>query len=132
VRERFQTHEQLAAEAGVAPVTYESGKSRGVGFRRACNHRLRRALTLWADNSRHASAWAADIYARARARGCDHPHAIRILARAWVRVLWRTWFQRSAYDPNKHTGATKFLAAAQGTSPLGKIDPGLLAKMGPG
>lgn len=32
VRERFQTEEQLAAEAGVCPVTYESGKSRGVGF----------------------------------------------------------------------------------------------------
>ncbi|HEX5049453.1 MAG TPA: IS110 family transposase [Gammaproteobacteria bacterium] len=82
VRERFQTHEQLAAEAGACPVTRESGKFRGVGFRWACNHRLRTAVTTWADNSRHASAWAADIYARARARGCHHPHAIRILARA--------------------------------------------------
>jgi len=112
VRERFQTEEQLAAEAGVCPVTYESGKSRGVGFRWACNHRLRRAITTWADNSRHASPWAADIYARARARGCDHPHAIRILARAWVRVLWRTWSSRSAYDPSLHGGAKRFLAAA--------------------
>jgi transposase len=57
VRARFQTEEQLAAEAGVTPVTYESGKSRGVTFRWACNHRLRRAITTWADNSRHASAW---------------------------------------------------------------------------
>ncbi len=32
-----------------------------------------------------------DIYQRARARGCDHPHAIRILGRAWTRVLWRMW-----------------------------------------
>jgi transposase len=112
VRERFQTEEQLAAEAGVCPVTYESGKSRGVGFRWACNHRLRRAVTTWADNSRHASPWAADIYARARARGCDHPHAIRILARAWVRVLWRTWTSRTAYDPSLHGGAKRFLAAA--------------------
>lgn len=112
VRERFQTEEQLAAEAGVCPVTYESGKSRGVGFRWACNHRLRRAITTWADNSRHASPWAADIYARARARGCHHPHAVRILARAWVRVLWRTWNARTAYDPKLHGGATRFLAAA--------------------
>ncbi len=54
--QRFQTNDQLAAEAGVAPVTYASGKSRGVGFRWACNKRLRRALTCFADNSRHASA----------------------------------------------------------------------------
>lgn len=111
VRERFQTEEQLAAEAGVCPVTYESGKSRGVSFRWACNHRLRRAITTWADNSRHASPWAADIYRRARARGCDHPHAIRILARAWVRVLWRTWTSRTAHDPRLHGGAKKFLPA---------------------
>jgi transposase len=89
VRERFHAEEQLAAEAGVRPVTYESGKSRGVGFRWACNHRLRRAITTWADDSRHASPWAAEIYARARARGCAPPRAIRILARAGVRVLWR-------------------------------------------
>ncbi len=63
VRERFQTEEQLAAEAGVCPVTYESGKSRGVAFRWACNHRLRAAVTTWADNSRHASPWAKHVYA---------------------------------------------------------------------
>lgn len=112
VRERFQTEEQLAAEAGVCPVTYESGKSRGVAFRWACNHRLRAAITLWADNTRHASPWAADVYARARARGCDHPHAIRILARAWVRVLWRAWTARTLYEPLQHGGAKRFLHAA--------------------
>jgi transposase len=112
VRERFQTEDQLAAEAGVCPVTYESGKSRGVSFRWACNHRLRTAITTWADNSRHASPWAADIYARARARGCDHPHAIRILARAWVRVLWRAWASRTPYTPEQHGGARRFLAVA--------------------
>jgi transposase len=80
--QRFQTEAQLAAEAGVAPVTHASGKSRGVVFRYACNKRLRVALTTWADNSRHSSPWARNVYARARARGCDHPHAIRILARA--------------------------------------------------
>src|SRR3954468_22073496 len=85
VRERFQTADELAAEAGVCPVTRQSGKSRAVGFRRACNRHLRRAVTCFAHNSRYASAWAAAIYDRARARGCDHPHAIRILARAWIR-----------------------------------------------
>ncbi|HET6469042.1 MAG TPA: IS110 family transposase, partial [Geminicoccaceae bacterium] len=67
VRARFPSEHQLAAEAGVAPVTYQSGKSRGVGWRWACNKRLRAALTCMADNSRHQSPWAADVYRRARA-----------------------------------------------------------------
>lgn len=114
VRERFGSDAQLAAEAGVAPVTYQSGKSRTVTFRWACNHRLRAALTCLADNSRHANAWAARIYAQARARGCDHPHSIRILARAWVRVLWRAWTDRKLYDPALHRAAQFALAAAEG------------------
>lgn len=109
-RARFPTADQLAAEAGVAPVTHASGKHRGVAFRWACNKRLRQALTTFADNSRQASAWAAAVYAGARARGCDHPHAIRILARAWVRVLWRCWQDRRPYDLSCHRAAQPLLA----------------------
>ena len=104
-RERFPTEAQLAAEAGLCPVTKASGKSHAVTFRWACNKRLRSAVTCFADNSRHASRWAADIYARARARRCDHPHAIRILGRAWIRVLWRAWYDGLPYDPTRHRGA---------------------------
>ena len=107
VRERFPTENQFAAEAGVAPVTHASGKSRGVVFRWACNKNLRQAITCFADNSRHASSWAADIYARARQRGCKHAHAVRILARAWVLVLWRAWQDGTDYDPAKHRAATR-------------------------
>ena len=114
VRERFDDVERLAAEAGVTPVTYQSGKNKAVAFRWACNHRLRAALTCLADNSRHASAWAAAIYQKARARGCDHPHAVRILARAWLRVIWRAWQDRQPYDVQRHTGAMLQLAAAGG------------------
>ena len=114
VRERFANVERLAAEAGVTPVTYQSGKSKAVGFRWACNHRLRAALTCMADNSRHANAWAAYLYDNARARGCDHPHAIRILARAWLRVIWRAWQDRKPYDAQRHTSAMLHLAAIGG------------------
>ncbi len=113
VRERFDSDEHLAAEAGVAPVTYASGKSKAVTFRWACNHRLRAALTCMADNSRHANAWAASVYAKARARGCDHPHAVRILSRAWLRVIWRAWIDRKPYDPALH-GAAQLLLKTTG------------------
>jgi transposase len=110
-RARFATDQHLAAEAGVAPVTFASGKHRGVAFRYACNKRLRSALTCFADNSRHSSLWAAAVYRRARARGCRHPHAARILARAWTRILWRCWQNRTPYDPAHHRNALLFNAA---------------------
>ena len=113
-RERFPTDAQLAAEAGVAPLTYQSGKSKAVTFRWACNHRLRAALTCMADNSRHANLWAHKLYTSARTRGCDHPHAVRILARAWVRVIWRAWTDHKPYDPTLHRAALELTKTVGG------------------
>ena len=64
---------------------------------------LRDAVCDFAGDSRHASPWAADLYDDARARGNDHPHAVRILARAWIYVIWRCWHDGTAYDPAKHS-----------------------------
>lgn len=111
-RGRFVSADHLAAEGGVAPVTRESGKHRAVTFRWACNMRLRTALTTLADSTRHTSPWARAIYQRARDRGCEHAHAIRILARAWCRVIWHCWQQRVAYDPTKHRAARQFTLRA--------------------
>jgi len=110
-REAYPEPDAVAMLGGLCPVTHASGKHRDVSFRWACNKRLRLALTTFADNSRHASPWAAEVYRRAVARGCDHPHAVRILARAWVRVIWRCWQDRTPYDPALH-GAAVLLEAA--------------------
>ncbi|WP_371917071.1 transposase [Streptomyces sp. IMTB 2501] len=107
ILERAQTCEQLIAEAGVVPVTRASGKSRTVAFRFATNRRARVALTVFADNSRHGSEWAAKIYNDARARKKRHPHAIRILARAWLRVMWACWRDGTCYDPVTHQANNK-------------------------
>jgi len=111
VRARFPTEDCLAALAGAAPVTITSGKRRVVKFRWACDKKLRNALIDFADDSRHASPWAATIYAQALARTGRHPHAVPILARAWIRVIWRIWQDGVAYDPTKHRGAVRLLAA---------------------
>ena len=105
VRQRFPDEEALAALSGVAPVTRAPGTHHSVGFRWACDKQLRAALIDFADDSRHASPWAAKVYADALARTRRHPHAVRILARAWVRVIWRIWQDRAPYDPTKHRGA---------------------------
>jgi transposase len=111
-RGRFPTEEALAAAAGVSPSTRASGRSHAVVFRHACDHRLREALTDFAADSRQASPWAKDIYDRARARGARHPHAVRILARAWIRVIWRCWTDNTSYDPTRHAGLLKLQQAA--------------------
>jgi transposase len=111
-RAAYDGPDAVAALAGVTPVTKASGKHHAVHFRWACNKRFRRAITTFADNSRHQSPWAAHIYAQARSRGHDHPHAVRILARAWIRVIYRCWHTGQPYHPNLHRGAQKLPTAA--------------------
>ncbi len=104
-RQAYDSAEAVSALAGQTPVTKKSGKHESVNFRWACNKRFRNAIDTFADNSRHASPWAARIYADAIARGHDHPHAIRILARAWIRVIYRCWTTHTPYDEALHGGA---------------------------
>lgn len=101
-RARYRDAAALAADGGVAPVAKESGKRRHAGFRWACDKRLRSHLGVLSDSTRHWHPWAGDVYRRARDRGADHPHAIRILGRAWTQVLWRCWQDGIPYDPAKH------------------------------
>jgi transposase len=94
--------EHARAEIGAVPVTKASGKGRAVTFRWAVNTRARDALGIFADNSRHASPWAAQAYAEARRRGKRHPHAVRILMRSWVRVMWACWHSGVPYAASLH------------------------------
>ena len=118
-RARFPDPESLAALAGVAPVTRQSGKHISVGFRWAVNRQLRDAVCDFAADSRHASPWAAAVYDDARARGKDHPHAVRILARAWIYVIWRCWQEGTAYDPAKHNALQRILDQQQAAGTAG-------------
>jgi transposase len=110
-RERYPSDAALAADAGMSPVAVESGKRRVASFRRACDKRLRDAVATLADSTRHWHPWARDVYARARERGQDHPHAIRTLGRAWVRVLWRCWQDGVPYDHTLHGNLRRFQTA---------------------
>jgi transposase len=103
-RSAYDSPDAIAAFASVAPGTKASGRMHGVSYRWACNKRFRQAMVTFADNSRHESPWAADTYQRARGRGMDHPHAIRVLARAWIRVIHRCWLNHKPYQPTQHGG----------------------------
>ena len=111
-RARFPSAESLAALAGTVPSTRRSGKHLAVTFRWACDKKLRDAILDFAQDTPRANLWADGIYRRHRARGHTHPHASRVLARAWVYVIWRCWQDHAAYDPAKHRALQSLGAAA--------------------
>ena len=109
-RARFPTPESLTCAAGVAPSTRQSGKHKAVTFRWAADKQLRDAVCDFAGDSRRASPWAARLYDEAIARGKDHPHAVRIVARAWLYIIWHCWQDGVAYDPARHKALQRILA----------------------
>lgn len=72
-RARFPTPAVLLAEAGLAPVTRASGRSRKVRFRYAANTILREAAMWWAYNSMKEAPWAKAAFRDARDRPGQHP-----------------------------------------------------------
>jgi transposase len=116
-RARFPTPQALACLAGVAPSTRASGKYKTVSFRWSADKQLRDAVTDFAGDSRRANPWAAKLYDDALARGCDHPHAVRILARAWLYVIWHCWVNHTPYDPAQH-GALQRLLTPPAAGPV--------------
>lgn len=111
-RARFPHAEVLLAEAGLAPVTRSSGRSRSVRFRYAANSRLREATMWWAFNSIKMSPWAAAAFRDAREqKGQRYHRALRGLAARWTRILWRCWTNHETYDPARH-GSAALIAAA--------------------
>ncbi|GAA3448177.1 IS110 family transposase [Dactylosporangium matsuzakiense] len=114
-RGRFPTAASLACLAGVAPSTRESGKARVVAFRWAVDKQLRDAICDFAGDSRHKNPWAANLYTKARDRGHDHPHAVRILARAWTDIIWKCWTTNTAYNPDRHRALQQLLNQDQKT-----------------
>jgi len=111
-RARFPEAAALLAEAGLAPVTRSSGRSRSVRFRYAANTHLREATMWWAFNSLKTSPWAAAAFRHARdQRGQRYHRALRGLAARWTRILWRCWTDHTTYDPQQHHAAQLLIAA---------------------
>jgi hypothetical protein len=108
-RARYPTADALAGDAGQAAIAIESGKRKTGAFRWRCDHRLRFAFATLSHTTRHWHPWAQDRYADARARGHDHPRAIRTLGRAWSRVLWRCWQDRTPSHPARRGGLQRHI-----------------------
>lgn len=108
-RARFPDPESLIGLAGAAPSTRQSGKHKTVHFRWAVDKQLRDAVCDFAADSRRTHPWAAHLYNHHIAKGKDHPHTTRILARAWLYVIWHCWQDHTAYNPTQHRALQRLL-----------------------
>jgi transposase len=115
-RDRYSCAAELQTYSGIAPVTERSGKRKWVHFGWACPKFLRQSFHEWAGHSIAQSTWARTYYQQQRRRGSDHHAAVRALAFKWVRILFRCWKDRVAYDENKYMAAL-----TKRGSPLGKL-----------
>ena len=105
-RTRFGSARAAAADAGVAPVTRQSGKSHVVHFRRACCQPFREVLHQFAFCSLQWNDWAWAYCQAKRRQGTPHAEALRCLAMIGLRILYAMWRDRTLYD------AARFLAAS--------------------
>jgi len=114
-RARWADANALARLSGVAPVTRCSGQFHSVRRRHACPKFLLQTFHEFARCSVKFCAWARGYYEAQRAKGKGHHAAVRALAFKWVRILWRCWRDRVAYDDATYTAALQ-----QHGSPLSK------------
>jgi hypothetical protein len=83
----------------------KSGKKQWIHFRWACPKFLRQSFHEWAGHSIEYSVWARSYYRQQRGKGVDHHAAVRALAFKWIRIVFRCWQDRVAYDESKYLAA---------------------------
>jgi Transposase IS116/IS110/IS902 family len=120
-RERYANAAEVQAYSGIAPVTERSGKKKWVHFRWACPKFLRQSFHEWAGHSIAHSQWARSYYQQQRERGKRHHAAVRGLAFKWIRIVFRCWKDRVAYDESKYLAAL-----AKRNSPLAAVAGGTI------
>lgn len=98
IRANFASTNDLLCFSGVAPVRKQSGNLQLIHFRYARPIFLHQSIVEFAKCSIPKCAWARLLFAEALRRGKSQWAALRKLAFKWLRILWRCWQQRQAYD----------------------------------
>lgn len=101
-RQRFPDAQRVQTLAGTSPVTIQSGKSRRVRFRLACDKDFRQIAQQFARSSLKQSLWAEEYYRQVRPRCSSENDAYRRLANRWLTIIWKMWQDRSTYDEAYH------------------------------
>lgn len=117
-RNRYTNAAAVQQYAGIAPVVERSGNKFWVHWRMACPTFLRQSFVEWAGSTIPRSYWAGAHYQQQRKKGSSHAMAVRALAFKWIRILYRCWKDRTAYDESKYLKALQ-----RRGSPLVKTKP---------
>ncbi len=92
----------LQKYAGLAPVREKSGNQLWTHWRWNAPLFLRQSFVEWAGQTVRYSQWAQVYYQRMAKKGKKHAVIIRALAFKWIRILWKCWQQRIAYDEARY------------------------------
>lgn len=95
------------ALAGVAPVTQQSGKTKIVAMRRACNQRLRHAIFHAAYAHSQHDPRAHQTYLRLRQHGQTHARAVRGVADRLLELVCVLLRRQTRYDPDRRGTPSK-------------------------
>ena len=101
-REKYESADEVARFAGVAPVTERSGESCWIRWRYFCPKFLRQSFVEYAGESTKHSFWARAYYQQQRAKGKSRQAAVRALAFKWIRIIYRCWQTRTEYNEVKY------------------------------
>lgn len=101
-RSRFEAAENVQSFCGIAPVTKSSGRSCAVFFRQACPKFDRQTWHEFARLSVAKCQWARNYLDYYTAKGKKYHTIIRALAFKWIRILFRCWKNKTAYDEIKY------------------------------
>jgi transposase len=104
-RDRWESAADVQKLSGVAPVMYQSGKSKGVKFRHACPKFMRQTFQEYAEHSLVWSDWAKAYHDDLRLRNHDHHAAVRALAFKWIRIMYKCWKDSTPYDEATYINA---------------------------
>jgi transposase len=106
-RSRYEEASNLQSLSGIAPVTRSSGKSRVVYARCACPKFLRQSFHEFARLSAAQSQWARNYVDYYTEKGKKYHTIIRALAFKWIRILFRCWKNRTAYNEESYMNTLK-------------------------
>jgi transposase len=92
----------LQKYAGLAPVREKSGGQLWTHWRWNAPRFLRQSFVEWAGQTVRYCEWARVYYERMKEKGKKHAVILRALAFKWIRILWKCWQERTAYDEARY------------------------------
>jgi transposase len=107
VPKRFEDAKAITELAGLAPVTRQTGRSKSVNVRYACNRSMRRIGRNWAGTSINESRWAKAFYDWQAKQMNSHETILRKLAVKWIKIAFHLWNTGQFYNEELHIAELK-------------------------